>query len=95
MSGLLNDHTHAEIARREFGYEMGFDSGEAHWLAWCRKVEVLGIDFMRNAAGDVSLDGDEDEDGFSLDGASDAFDAGKSPAEYVASARARRMEVAA
>ena len=95
MNGLLNDHTDAEIVRREFGYEMGFDPGEAHWLAWCHKVEVLGIDFMRSASGNVGLDGNEDEDGYSLDGASDAFDAGKSPSEYVASARARRMWVAA
>lgn len=45
---------------------------------WADKVEkILGHD----------LDGDQDQDGYSLDFASDAFDRGESPEHYVAKVR--------
>jgi hypothetical protein len=47
--------------------------GPSQFERWAARVEkIVGHD----------LDGDQTEDGYSLDGASDAFDAGMSPAQY-------------
>jgi hypothetical protein len=55
--------------------------GERAWLRWIKKAEKLfGAD----------LDGDEDRDGYSMDGAYGAWEAGWSPAEYVADVVQRR-----
>lgn len=80
-----NDHTDAEFERRQHAYEMGEESpSEKRWYAFCREAEkLLGFD----------LDGTESEDGYSLDFAHDAFQAGKSPAEYAAGVRAKRSEM--
>lgn len=49
------------------------DGGDAAWLQWCRHAEkLIGRD----------LDADEATDCFSLDGAHDAYTAGKSPQQY-------------
>jgi hypothetical protein len=53
-----------------------------HWLA----------DAERLAGHD--LDGDDEIEGYSLDGAHDAFERGESPAAYVASIRSRPMHAA-
>lgn len=70
-----NDHTDAEYARRELAYEMGEETGEdKRWDAWVKQVcYILKLD---------SLDGDEKEDGYSLDGAREYFDEGESPDSY-------------
>lgn len=45
------------------------------WEFWCEAVEkIVGHD----------LDGDQESDGYSLDFAGDAFDAGMTPAQYAA-----------
>lgn len=55
------------------------DRGMAAWLRWCRKVEgLLGI---------KTLDGDQIEDGYSLDFANEAFDDGYTPEQYAARVR--------
>lgn len=59
-------------AERELGVET---PGERRWLLWLSQVEaLLGVD---------SLDGDQENNGYSLDFASDAFDRGETPEEYV------------
>jgi hypothetical protein len=84
----LNDHTDAEIARREHAYEMGESSkGERAWLAFVRKVERALKLYSYN---DGNLDGDESEDGYSLDGAGEAFDKGMSVVGYLDQIRRRR-----
>jgi hypothetical protein len=44
------------------------------WLAWVKRVEQY--------AGLVSLDGDQDKDGYSLNDAYDAYNRGWSPRQY-------------
>lgn len=54
---------------------------DRRFSAFVAKVEqLLGVD---------DLDGDDAIDGYSLDGASDAFDDGATAAEYAADVRAR------
>ena len=49
--------------------------GPSAFEAWAARVEkIVGHD----------LDGDQSEDGYSIDGASDAFDTGMSPFQYAA-----------
>lgn len=81
----INDHTDAEIARRAHDYEMGaFSPSEVRWHQWCNAVEaIIGFD----------LDGDEEEDGYSLDYAHNAFEAGQTPAIYAAAVRSKRWEL--
>lgn len=61
-----NDHTDAELDRRELAYEMSGDTLESiRFERWCSDVEALmGID---------DLDGDDAEDGYSLDEAHGLF----------------------
>lgn len=67
----LEDHPFAVFMAGE-SYE---SPNERAWLRWVRRVEsLLGH----------SLDGNEREDGYSLDYAHDAFCAGDSPEAYVA-----------
>lgn len=53
------------------------------WDRWIDEVERLakGHDIGRDEPGNI--DGDQDGDGFSLDGAFESFEAGKSPAGYL------------
>ncbi len=76
----LSDHP---FSQESIAYECGGDSpSDRRWYAFCRKVEALiGVD----------LDGDEDEDGYSIDGAYAAWEVGVSPAEYAAEVRAARV----
>jgi len=56
---------------------------ERRWLAWVKKAEkLLGH----------SIDGDQDRDGYSLDGAHDAFADGLTIEEYVQEVRTGRDE---
>jgi len=83
-----NDHTDAEIMRREHEYEMGdtelVDSQQYKgWAAWSEEVENLLIDVGATTP-QRGLDGSEAEDGFSIDYAYTSFEAGLSPADYFA-----------
>jgi hypothetical protein len=55
--------------------------GERAWLRWVQKAERLFGD---------NLDGNDDRDGYSMDGAYGAFEASQTPAEYVADVAQRR-----
>lgn len=56
-------------------HEMGIETAsDLAWDRWCVLAQKrLGV---------TSLDGDEAEDGFSIDSAYEAFAAGRSPADY-------------
>jgi hypothetical protein len=77
------DHTTAELARREHLREMGaLDPSETAWLSWVRRAEKeLRIS---------SLDGDESEDGYSLDFAYEAWRQGLSAGRYATDVRIAR-----
>lgn len=77
---MRNDHTDAELARREHEAEMGVISNdENRWFAWVDRAErLLGLD---------SLDGDAVEDGYSLDDAHDRFEAGMPAEDYAREVR--------
>lgn len=77
-----------EAAQEFHAHEM--DVGrDSRWARWCDKVERgLGLDPM------PGLDGDEEVEGYSLDGAVDAYDAGMSVADYVAQVRAKQAALA-
>ena len=69
------------------GSHLEFAAGESAaladdtaWSRWC-------IDAERLIGG--GLDGDETENGYSLDGAYDAYSAGRSAAQYAATVKAR------
>lgn len=67
----LSDHPFAvHMATEAAGLE------ETDWERWAAKAKKI--------AGH-SLDGSQDEDGYSLDSAHDAYEAGDTPEEYVAS----------
>ena len=73
----LSDHPFSpeNVAR-----ESGAPSSEAEWLRWIAKAErIAGHD----------MDGDQDVDGYSLDFAFEAFRAGLSAADHVASFQGR------
>lgn len=71
---------YADLTEHPFAIFMAGESyespSEKAWLAWAAEVEeIVGHD----------LDGDEDTDGYSIDGAYAAWEAGDcSPAEYAA-----------
>jgi hypothetical protein len=67
----LNDHPFAIFQASE-SYT---SPREQRWLAWIRQAETLV---------GHSLDGDEDEDGYSMDGAYAAWEHGETPAAYAA-----------
>jgi hypothetical protein len=84
-----NDHTDAEIARREHAAEMGeSSSSEKRWLRFVHKVEcaLKLYDFS-----DGNLDKDEADECYSLDGAGDAFDNGMSVVGYLSQIISRRQ----
>ncbi len=73
-----NDHTDSEFARREYDSEVGNVTREsvedARWERWCNEVEkLLGIE---------TLDGDQLEDGYSLDFALDHYEDRETPEQY-------------
>jgi hypothetical protein len=78
-----NDHTDAELARREHEYEMGGQSADDKAYAdfMERAVDLLvdaGVTTIEQG-----LDGDQETDGFSLDLAYELFLEGNSPEDYV------------
>lgn len=69
--------THLAFAQTE---SLALDA-DIVWLRWCRRAEdMLGHD----------LDGDQAADGYSIDGAYDAFREGASVVEYVLDVKGRR-----
>lgn len=75
----LSDHPFStENIARESGRP---DASERHWLCWLEDAEEI--------SGLEDLDGDQSVDGYSLDFAFDAFRAGVSPGDYVASFQGR------
>lgn len=80
----INDHTDAELARREHVWEMGYESPEEkRWYSWCAQVEnALCIGKLETLC--------NDEDHCSLDDASNCFDRGMSVADYVAAVEQAR-----
>lgn len=76
---------HLIEAWQEFhAHEMDIDASP--WERWVDKVEAL-LDLPLPQG----LDGDEEEDGYSLDGANDAFCAGQTPRQYADTVRANPL----
>jgi hypothetical protein len=71
----LNDHPFAIFMAAE-SYT---SPTEQRWLAWIKQAETLV---------GHSLDGDEDVDGYSMDGAYAAWEAGLTPKAYAAEVKA-------
>lgn len=90
----LNDHTDAEMIRREHAYEMGRENSQidTEWERWCDTVEA-GLIEMGFSTPQRGIDGDQSEDGFSIDFAVDDFDDGLTPIQYLAKVAARRKEM--
>jgi hypothetical protein len=80
-----NDHTDAELARREHDYEMGGETpNERAYGEWTERAESLLIDAGVTTE-QRGLDGDQETDGFSLDLAYELFLEGVTPEDYVTS----------
>lgn len=78
-----NDHTDAEIARRELAYEMGELTAEERAFAhFCDEATRLLVD-VGVTTFEQGLDGDQETDGFSLDLAYDWFIDYGTPNDYV------------
>lgn len=88
------DNDESEYRRREHDAEMGADSaGDKVWYSWAAEAEKLGADFLcKDRHGKPSLDGDEADDGYSLDCAYEAFERGETPNFYIATVRKTRRE---
>ncbi len=94
------DATELEIARRETAYELGAESNEdRRWSRWYKSAEMSIISngwdekFTGGQALGKSrgLDGCDWETGYSIDGAYDAFEAGRSVQDYIAVVALARM----
>lgn len=79
MADDIFEGSHAEfVANESF-----VSDGEKRWLAWVKAVEkLLGH----------SLDGNQQDDCYSLDFAYDDFEAGLTPDQYVAGVRKAKEE---
>lgn len=79
---MLNDHTDAELVRRELAYEMGEESvDEIAWDAFTDlATEMLVVARLTDMA--MGLDGEQDVDGFSLDQAYEWFERGETAGDY-------------
>lgn len=72
---------HAEV----WAHEMASEFGSSDWERWAEKAEsLLGHD----------LDGDENRDGFSLDGAHEAYKDGMSVRDYVSAVNSQKASLA-
>lgn len=94
------DATDLEIDRRAHAYEMGEDSkSDRAWSSWVKRAEAclaqLGWDEKFTGGKLVGqsrgLDGADDETGYSIDSAYDAFEAGKAVAEYMGAVKVARQ----
>jgi hypothetical protein len=98
------DATDLEIARRETAYEMGAESlTDRAWSRWYDAAEkaiiARGWDGKFDNGKSRGLDGNEytgdgePSDGYSIDGAYEAFEARQSVEAYIAAVEARRAEL--
>lgn len=87
---MINDHTDAEIARREHDYEMGGETASER--AWSRFVDDCEEELFKRGYG-TSLDGNEATDGYSLDTAHEAFRLGHTVEEYMETVDADRHDL--
>lgn len=90
------DATDAEIARREHDAEMGGESrSDRAWSRFYGRAEraLAEAGFVSPANGST-IDGDEAEDGFSIDSAYDAWEARTTVAAYVEQVRRNRDRIA-
>lgn len=87
----MSDYQSAQIEAAEElrAHEFAGDTPyERRLFKFFRAVEkALGLVTYPNGAG--GIDGDEDEDGYCLDLAMDAFDAGQTVQQYAANVRAK------
>lgn len=91
------DATDLEIARREHDYEMGGESqSDRAWSRWYDRAAATITANGWNTDRSRGLDGSEipgDDDGYSIDGAYDAFEARWSVERYIAHVATRRAEL--
>lgn len=88
-----NDHTDAELARRELAYEMGGgDDTDQRWDEFTSIVEDMLVEAGVTDR-QVGLDGDQETDGFSIDFAYDAFERGEFAGDYARSVISFRTEM--
>lgn len=73
-----------EAAQEFHAHEMNV--GQDAFGRFCERAEVL-LGLETNRFGGGGLDGDEDIDGYSINGACDAFDAGQTVKQYVETVR--------
>ena len=86
----LSDHP---FSPENVAYESGRPSaGEAQWLRFVRDVEKL-LGMTRKFETSSPLDGDQDEDGHSLDTAHDYFEKGESASSYADFVRSERKRL--
>lgn len=79
---MINDHTDSELERRAHLAEMGgLTEQDMAWDRWSGRVEVLLIEAGITTR-ERGLDGDEDEDGYSIDFAYECFEVGRAPEDY-------------
>lgn len=80
---MCNDLSDHPFSPENIQRELGESPSERAWLKWAARVEKLV---------GHSLDGDQQADGYSLDFAHDAFEAGHIPESYAADvAKAKRI----
>lgn len=98
------DATDLEIARRETAYELGAESqSDRAWSRWYDAAEkaviARGWDGKFNNGKSRGLDGNEytgdgePSDGYSIDGAYEAFERRESVETYIAACAKRRAEL--
>ncbi len=99
----LNDHTDAEFERRALAYEL--DDEDAGDQAWNRFYDEAQREIISRGWGEKftagravgksrGLDGSDNENGYSIDGAYDAFRHGKTVAAYIAQVAVARAKLA-
>lgn len=98
------DVTDLEYARRATAYEMGAESNaDRRWSRWYKSAEMSVIangwdgkfdnGKTRGLDGNEYTAGGEASDGYSIDGAYDAFEAGSSVQRYIAKVEKTRAEL--
>jgi hypothetical protein len=90
----MYDQTEAEIARREHDAEMGSQTTtDRQWSRWFDRAAAAVKANGWETPLTKGLDGAQDEDGFSIDYAYDAFERGETVETYIAEAARRRKEM--
>lgn len=84
LNSAAFDATDAEHARRAHDYEMGAVSAEdQRWTRFYNEARRAVVANGWETSNTLGLDGADDEDGFSIDGAYEAFEARKTVAAYL------------